>query len=519
MSWIAALAVVTLLIAGCRPSTPDVGDVDSGAKGDELTSSADGGEEAPDPPAEESSAPANGNNGDAPSEGPATADVAWTACDGDLECGSVQVPIDYERPSAGMISIAVARRQAGDGDQALGTIFVNPGGPGASGVDFVRNGFQLDPETSASYHLVGFDPRGIGLSGPLGCDVDRTEGSLPDLSPDNTDERQVLDTEARAVVEQCQSTDAELLPHLTTVNVARDLDLLRKAVGDTSLNYFGLSYGTLLAVRYAQLFPETSGRLVLDGVVDPELDLPDLLTQQSEAFEQGFARLASRCESDGPCPPGGLLASFDRVFAALEASDAGNTDDIGSTELVMASLLPVYNPAIWSQYRQALVEAEQGQLANLGRLSDFFAGSISFTSYAAFACADSAHPDGLEAWESFAVGLEQRAPRFGAVIANELRVCSLWPEAAQSSAVPAPDRTNEQLVDNVAPLIIGTDGDAATPFENAANVAARLPASHLVSVSGQRHTAYNGSQCVRSLVAQYFADQLDLPGRSSCDID
>jgi pimeloyl-ACP methyl ester carboxylesterase len=434
-------------------------------------------------------------------------------CEGDLECGTVDVPLDYSNADSGTVSIALVRRPASG--EAKGSIFVNPGGPGASGIDFVTNGFRLDPVTSSTYHVVGFDPRGIGRSAPLTCDLDRVSGVLPDLSPDTASEVAELDDEARRLVQRCQATDSALLPHLTTLVVARDLDRLRRAVGDDELDFYGLSYGTLLAARYLELFPESAGRLVLDGVVDPELDLPDLLAQQAAAFEEGFARLEQRCESDGPCPPGGLLASFDRLNDRLEA--AGPVDEIGASELVMASLLPVYNPAIWPQYRDALVEADAGRMADLGRLSDFFTGSVSFSAYAAFACADSDIPVGSNGWTGLADRLERLSPRFGAVIANELRVCSIWPDPDPEFGRPVPVAGSPAGSGSV--LVIGTTGDAATPYENAERAVERFERSHLITVDGQRHTAYGGSECVRRIVADFFADELAVPGRSACDLD
>ncbi|MDH3294485.1 MAG: alpha/beta hydrolase, partial [Acidimicrobiia bacterium] len=446
-------------------------------------------------------------------------EVVWDPCGDGFDCGAVEVPIDYDRPEAGHLSISMIRRPAPG--PARGSIFVNPGGPGASGVDFVRSGFQLDPATSAEFHVIGFDPRGIGRSDPLSCSLDRTSQPFPDLSPDSAIEQATLDEEARALIERCLDTDGELIPHLTTLNVARDLDRLRQAVGDEGLNYLGLSYGTLLGLYYGRLFPDTTARLVLDGVVDPELSLTELLAQQAEAFEQGFSQLAKRCRTDDSCPSGGLQETFDRVLERLERS--GPIDGAGATELVLASLLPIYNPTIFDQYRDALIAADNGSMAGIDRLSDFLVGSISFTAYAAFACADGAQPVGARAWTSFAARLEREAPRFGAVIANELRVCSMWPRpdldpGALAVGSGATSAGSTGAPPAAAPLIIGNTGDAATPLENAERVAAELTTSHLVVVDGLRHTAYTGSRCVQALVADYFADKLQ-PGRSNCSLD
>ncbi len=426
--------------------------------------------------------------------------INWRACDGGLECGSVTVPLDYSAPDGPVLDIDLVRVPAAG--ESVGSIFVNPGGPGASGIDFVRDGFRLDQETNDRYDLIGFDPRGIGRSNPLSCSVRRDESAMVDLSPDSAEESALLNQEAVEIVEDCTTSDADVLPHLTTLNVARDLDRLRRAVGDDRLHYYGLSYGTLLAVRYAQLYPEAVGHLVMDGVVDPDADLSALLRQQAIAFETGFERLDEQC-GDNRCPADGITGTFDRVRDRLEAN--GPVGGVGATELVMASLLPAYSPAMFTVYAAALARSDEGDYTAIESLSDFFVSSVSFTAYAAFACADGRPPTGPDSWDRLAADLEEVAPRFGPVVANELRVCAFWPRPAEDPVVETPA---ERLLGIEVPvLVVGNTGDAATPLENAQRVASLFPNAHLVVLDSARHTAYNGSSCVRDLVAEYFADR------------
>ncbi len=497
-----AVAVVILMAAaGCSAIT----DRDQSATTEVATdpsaeTTTETSEERSDEPSTTVSPPPG--DGDLPPPEP----VAWASC-GDLECGTVSVPLDYDEPGGDSLEIALTRAPARG--QAVGSIFVNPGGPGASGVDFVREGFRLDDETTNRYHIVGFDPRGIGRSNPLSCEVDRAAAPLGDWTPDTPVETETLDREAIDTVAECRSSDGDLLPHLTTANVARDLDRLRQAVGDPVLHYYGLSYGTLLAVHYGQLFPDKVGHLGLDGVVDPEAKLTDLLRQQALAFESQFAQLDRRC-GDTACPSDGITATFDRVLNRLEAE--GPVGDVGGTELIIASLLPAYSPAAFPAYAAALDLADGGNYTAIENLSDFFVNAISFTAYAAFACADGQPPTGAEAWSAFAAELHELAPRFGAVVANELRVCAFWPPpdddvvALDLSAVSVPV------------LVVGNTADAATPLENAQKVASLLTEAHLVVLDDERHTAYNGSSCVRDLVADYFADRLPA-GESRCSAD
>lgn len=499
-----AIAVALLLtVTACRASDETAGQATEPAE--TTTSSTDqpiGGESE----STVSSAPLDQADGASQPPDP----VVWTACGADLECGTVPVPLDHDVATGPMLDVSLIRVTASG--PAIGSIFVNPGGPGASGVEFVRSGFRFDPETASRYHLVGFDPRGIGQSNPLDCQVDRTAEALPDLSPDTDQERAELDADAAAIALRCQEVDGLLLPHLTTEDVARDLDLLRHAVGDETLHYYGLSYGTLLGFRYAARFPDRVGHLVLDGVVNPAFDLTQLLLQQSRAFEEAFDMLDEGCRSGQVrCPADGVAAAYGRLVESLEQS--GPQGNVGSTEVTMASLIALYSPDLWQPYASAMEAADDGNLGPLESLSDLFLGSISFTAYASFACADDGEKRDPADWDDLEIEAAAVAPRFGAVIANELRVCAHWPNAEAGPGPTAADQVD------VPVLIIGTTGDAATPLANAEVMAELFPASHLVTVDGRRHTAYNGSTCVREVVARYFADDPAFVNVSDCSAD
>ncbi len=513
-SVIAVLTAALCLVAACSAFTDDAADSgpESGNPATTATTAAPTNGTADDDASSDSTATGQTTRQPVESDiGPPVEAITWTDC-GSLQCGTVAVPLDYDEPSGPMLDIELVRVPAGG--ERIGSIFVNPGGPGASGIEFVEGGFRFDENTSQRYDLIGFDPRGIGRSAPLTCTVDRADQPLPDLSPDSQAEAAQLDDEAVSIVTACAAADGEVLPHLTTINVARDLERMRQAVGDEALHYYGLSYGTLLAVEYGRLFPDRVGHLALDGVVDPGAGLSELLRQQAIAFETQFARLDRRCD-DGPCPPGGITAAFDRVHDRLEAD--GPVGGVGSTELVIASLLPAYSPSVFAAYATALDQADGGNFTAIEALSDFFVNAVSFTAYAAFACADGEPPSGPDAWDDFAADLADVAPRFGAVVANELRVCAHWPSPNEDVASVEPTAGNlDQLTRTV--LVIGNTNDAATPLENAERVAELLPMAHLVVVDSERHTAYNGSACVRDLVADYFADRLTA-GESRCEAE
>jgi pimeloyl-ACP methyl ester carboxylesterase len=494
-----ALVVSGPMMAGCgsdaaddTPSTGRDGATTSQAPDDDPTGR-DGADTAAD--------------GGSTTGGPEFGSATWAPCGpGDLECAVVEVPVDHDQPDGPTLELALNRWPAAG--PAEGSIFVNPGGPGASGIDLVRSGFGLDQATMARYHLVGFDPRGVGASTSLGCEVDRTIGPLPDYSPDDEGEARALDEDARAIARACGQADSLLLANLDTASIAADLDLLRQAVGDEVLHYYGFSYGTLIGLVYADAFPDRIGHLVLDGVVDPTHTLPDLLRQQTSAFDGLFDQMEEACRSQLACPDGGIAAAYDRVMAELESS--GPVGQVGPAELENATLLSLYDQSLWSPYARALTAADSGRYDTIEALSDSFTDGVSFTAYAGVECVDSPHPEGADAWDAFAAELAAISPRFGAVVANELRTCAYWP------VPPVEAREPVRAVGAPPVVVIGSTNDPATPLENARRVAADLEDGRLVVVDGTFHTSYSSSACVQGLVADYFTDAGPPGAETSC---
>ena len=518
------LVAMALMVSGCALFGGD-----DTAAGDEANSSATPATTAPDaattePPAEGATPEADdetaaevddntategeGAGGETAEGEPFTvAPVVWDSCGGQYECGAVEVPVDHAQPTGDTMSIALVRLPATG--ERKGSIFVNPGGPGASGVDYVRGGFSFDAATMEIYDLVGFDPRGIGGSDRLECSLDRSSGPMPDFSPDDEAEVAALNDEARSFAESCGSTDSDLLANINTEAVARDLDLARAAVGDDQLHYYGFSYGTLIGQVYADLFGENIGHMVLDGVVDPTQSLSDLLTQQAVAFEESFVVLDEACGRRLSCPDGGVIEIYDRLLADLEAS--GPIGEVGPAEFEFAALVTLYSERLWPTYVSALEQADGGDLAGIESLSDLFVSGVSFAAYAAVECTDGGRPEGPDAWDRFADELASAAPRFGAAVANELRTCAFWPVEAGD------DRAPVQAPGSGPIIVIGNTNDPATPLANARLVAENLDQASLVVVEADRHTAYRGSPCVQALVSSYFVDDVIPPSLTNCD--
>jgi len=482
------LVLVTLLAVGCQ-SSDSSGNNSPASSSDGVSSTAGG---------QDQSAAANDADGSTAAREPSEfvfEELVWQECGQPFTCADLSVPLDHSEPDGELITLALVRVSATA--NKVGTIFVNPGGPGASGVDFVRNGFRFDGRTMANYDLVGFDPRGVGASTTLGCEINMAELVLPDASPDDEDERAALDRLARSFADSCRGD--RLLPHLRTEAVAADLDVLRRAVGDDQLNFYGLSYGTLIGLIYADSFPETVGRLAIDGVVDPTLTLEDLLAQQAAGFDDLFHRLAEQCGDVAPCPEGGALAAYDRLAASLEES--GPTSNVGTAELEIATILSLYSESFWPIWAQAMIKAETASnFDGIRSLSDTYHQGASFPVYAGVECIDTPALRTPESWDQLADRLTQISPRFGAPIANELRTCAHW-------AIPSDSPREPVAAPGANPiLVIGTTNDAATPYLNAENVAASLERAHLVQAEGDHHTAYRANQCVQEIVSDFFFD-------------
>lgn len=428
--------------------------------------------------------------------------LVWEPCGGGLECGELVVPMDHfaEDPSSiATWSLALVRRPAAG--QPVGSIIINPGGPGASGVDFVSSSFSLGSAVEDRFHLIGFDPRGVGASGDLNCRIDRSDGPLPDYQPDNTDEQNELEADAMELADLCLQQAGDEIRTLHTDQVVEDLEYLRMALREVELNFVGLSYGTFLGAAYAQAYPETTGRLILDGVVPLDGSLDDLLLQQAAAFTTAGARLDSACTDQGrpSCPPSGFLATFDAVLADLESASDG---EVGPTELAMATIFALYTDELWGTYLEALADAADGEFGAIERLSDFFLTAVDFVPYAAYVCNDLARPATPSEWDLLTDRAIDVAPRFGAAIASELRVCAHWPAASAASGGAA----SETDWSATAALVIGTTGDAATPLANSQRLHEQLPNSALVVVDAERHTSVGASSCLADIVEPYLLD-------------
>ena len=408
------------------------------------------------------------------------------------ECGTLAVPVDWADPAGATLELAVARVPAEDPDERIGILVTNPGGPGASGVEFVGGGgLFAGTELGERFDIVSWDPRGIGGSAPLSCDEDLDDRFLRlDSDPDDAAEQAALDEAAAAYAASCGEEHGELLPNVGTDDAAYDLEAIRRSLGQP-MAYVGFSYGTFIGLRYAELFPEGAASIVIDGVVDPEHSLTDLLRGQTVAFEQVLTEAL-----------GDAADTYDEVAAAVEDSPIPTDDGrgLGPADLATGTFYAGYDPSLWSVLRDGLADAAAGDGSLLLEMADEYRTLGAYAPYQAVSCVDSEHPVGGEAWAAFSDELEAISPRFGASIANEMLPCAFWPVPAEPVNGPVRAEGSPPIV------VIGTTGDPATPVEQAERVAAGLAEGHLVVYEGEGHTAYGRDACVDDAVERYIID-------------
>lgn len=424
----------------------------------------------------------------------------WDDCD-NLQCATIQVPLDWDDVDGDTLDLAIARRPA-TGDPS-GSVLINPGGPGGSGIEFLDYVFlngAFDDLTDR-FDIVGWDPRGTGESEAVVCDGSVADFRALDPSPDDADELDELNDTAQTIAEDCEREASDRLAHISTDDSVKDLEAIRRALGDEGLSFYGLSYGTALGSFYADEFPDLVRAIILDGVIDPGADLETYLTAQARGFEDALDAIFESCGSS--CPSGGADKLYDRLAKRVERKPIGSgSDTLGPAELATAAISATYTPDGGPAFADALQDADDGDPRSLLALADRYY-STDYTPYLAIECIDQAHPEGEADWAEFVEGLEKISPRLGGSIGYELLPCANWP------IEPVAPRSFPIATGSDPILVIGNTGDAATPFEQAEAMAEGLDNAVLVTHEGTGHTSY-GNACVDEITAAYLID-LTLP--------
>lgn len=454
--------------------------------------------------------------------------LSWEPCATAMECTTVTAPLDWENPGGQDIELAVIRQPAISGEPT-GSLLVNPGGPGSSGVDLVRDSadYAAGEDLQEAFDLVGFDPRGVGQSTAVRCydadDMDAFLYGIP-VAPRGTAEWEAeLEASGRDFAEACDANSDGILPYLTTENSARDLDLLRAVLGDEKLNYLGYSYGAVLGANYAKLFPDSVGKVVLDGPVDPAISGTEVGVVQNIGFENALRSYMASCLATDECPfrgsvdeamsdVGSLLAAVDR--SPIPASDGRM---LGADTLITAILLPLYSQSNWPALTDMFTDVLQGSAEYAFYLADLYYDRVdgeytanTTEAFIAYNCMDYPADDAAEADAAMA-RLELEAPTLSPY-QDGPDLCEQWPYPPTGVREPI-------TADGADPiLVIGTTGDSATPYEWAVSLADQLSSGTLITRVGEGHTGYNkGNVCVDSAVEEYFVDGTVPDGDLRCE--
>ena len=443
--------------------------------------------------------------------------IDWEAC-GDNQCGSLTVPVDYRDAGGDTIGINLLKVPAGNPGARIGSLVVNPGGPGAPGTSYAENAEQaFRAPITDRYDIVGFDPRGTGASDPVDClsDDEMTEFLAVDPDPDDTAEERTLVDELADFYQGCVDNSDALVAHVTTAETARDMDVLRAALGESTLAYFGASYGTKLGATYAELFPDKVGRLVLDGAVDVGLSSRDLTLGQAGGFETALRAYVDNCVDETPsCFLGDSreegLQTISDLLADIDDEPLPTTD---GRELTVGSafygvVTPLYVRDYWYLLSQGLESALDGDGTTLMLLADAYASRQDGTyldnsteAIYAINCLDDPFYVEPGQVEAEVPAFEEVSPTFGRVFAWSLVNCKGL--QVESSEPPLDIRA-----EGAAPIVVvGTTRDPATPYDWAVSLADRLESGVLVSRDGDGHTGYNaGNECVDSAIEAYLTD-------------
>ena len=445
-------------------------------------------------------------------------DVEWAPCEGDFECATLEVPLDYDDPDGRSIDLAVLKAPAADPEQRVGSLVVNPGGPGQAGTDYAaQSGLVFGDPLLDSFDIVGFDPRGTGESAPVDCLGDRAldQYVAADPDPDTSPERRAFVRLSQAMASGCAERSGPLAAHVSTIEAARDMDVLRAALGEEKLSYFGASYGTDLGSTYAELFPERVGRFVLDGAVDVSLDFRELALGQAAGFETALRAYVENCvETEDSCFLGDSVEQgLTRISDFLDRVDAEPLPTATDRQLRVGNafygiVLPLYVRDYWFLLSSALGDAFDGDGSALLQLSDLYnsRGADGYTdnsreAFVAISCLDDPSAIAPDQVPAATPAFRQASPTFGDVFAWGLVGC-------RGTEVETTEQPLEIDGSGAAPIVvIGTTRDPATPYEWAESLAAQLDSGVLVSRDGDGHTGYNkGNDCVDDAVHAYLLD-------------
>ena len=442
----------------------------------------------------------------------------WKACDDSastttVQCGTLQVPFDYNNPSAGTFTLYVKLLPAANPTLRIGSMMVNPGGPGFGGSSLADDAsYYFSSDIIDHFDIIAWDPRGTGKSTPaVDCVDDYDQYFGIDSPPDSPEEKQALIDASQAFNDECMDNSGEILPYISTQASATDMNSIRQALGEDKISYFGFSYGSELGATWATMFPQTVRAAVFDGAVDPQATSAQEGMAQAGGFEGQLTTFLAACSKNSTCAfynSGKAEAAFDSLLLELDTKPLVVTKDrtpVTQGVAFTAVAQAMYSDSNWPQLEQALADAQQGDGAGLLKLYDDYYQRKDDGSYGneleaflAISCLDDPGATSVKEVEDAVQDFVAAAPRLGANFGYGYS-CALWP-VKPATKIDATGKGAGPIV------VVGTTGDPATPLASTRKMAAALEQGILLIVEANQHTGYGANECINTAVDSYLID-------------
>jgi pimeloyl-ACP methyl ester carboxylesterase len=450
--------------------------------------------------------------------------IEWTSVGEQLEEGRLQVPIDYTDPDAGTFDLYLLRHVANDEDSRVGSLLVNPGGPGFAGTYLAEGAeFYYSEDLLDRFDIVAWDPRGTGLSEPaIDCIDDYDEYFAgTDITPDDDEERQQIIDIAEDFTNQCVENNEDILQFVGTNNSARDMDTIRRALGEDEISYFGFSYGSELGGVWTTMFPDTVRAAVFDGASDPNADLTADGLQQTAGFEATLATFLAQCSDNPDCPfnnDGDAEGAFDQLMLKLDEKPLPTAPDrplLTRGVALQGVAAAMYTDAAWPDLELAIAMAMDGDGTGLLAFWDSYyqrqpdgTWDNALEAFQVIRCMDTDERPTVEEDGAQQPRFNEVAPRFAPGTTGSY-FCTFFPETDD----PRIAITGE----GAGPIVVcGATGDPATPLESTRAMADALEDGRLIIVQANQHTCYGADPCADELIDDYLINLNAPPEVTEC---
>jgi pimeloyl-ACP methyl ester carboxylesterase len=441
--------------------------------------------------------------------------IVWTACDGstntEVECGNIEVPFDYADPEQGSFVLYVKKHNAASPADRIGSMMVNPGGPGFGGSSLADDAqYYFSQDLIDRFDIIAWDPRGTGESTPAVDCVDTFDEYFGlDSPPETPEEKQALIDASQAFNDKCAENSGTILPYISTQASAQDINSLRLALGEEKVSFFGFSYGSELGTTWATMFPETVRAIVVDGAVDPNASSTEEGMNQAKGFEGQLATFLKQCSEKATCAfhnGGKAEAAFDKLVLDIDTTPLEVSKDrtpVTQGVLFTAVAQAMYSDYYWPQLSEALSEVQSGDGKGILQLyDDYYQRKDDGTygneleAFLAISCLDDPGASSVEDVDLHIEDFIAAAPRLGGNFAYGYS-CALWP-VKQASKVTITGKGAGPIV------VVGTTGDPATPLDSTRKMALSLEQGILIVVDANQHTGYGANNCVVKAVDDYL---------------